>query len=139
MHFLCFLSKVFLLWRQLVKMNVSAYFFAGDLKPKTFYTVWLLPALEGLLPAAVSEWAFFLSRLAKNPASRVPEIECHTQDTAQITADSGDAENWAEVVARLVASPAFCIPTSMDIVLFFAVFIPVRRPAPYPNRYPKPL
>ena len=33
----------------------------------------------------------------------VPEIECHTQDTAQIIADSGVDANWAVVVARFVA------------------------------------
>ena len=80
-----------------------------------------------------------LSLMANIPASKVPEMECHTQDTAQITADSGVFANCAVVVARLVASPAFCIPTSMDMVLFFALFIPVSFPAPYPSRYPRPL
>ena len=83
--------------------------------------------------------AFLLSYAANNPARSVPEIECHVQDTAQIIADSGATANCAVVVARLVASPAFCIPTSMEIVLFFAVFIPVSLPAPYPSRYPSPL
>ena len=82
---------------------------------------------------------FILSYCANIPASNVPEIECHTQDTAQIIADSGVDANWAVVVARFVASPAFCIPTSIEIVLFFAVFIPVSLPAPYPSRYPSPL
>ena len=72
--------------------------------------------------------AFFLSRFAKKPARSVPEIECHTQETAQMTADSGVLENCAEVVARLVARPAFCIPTSMEMVRFLAVFIPVILP-----------
>ena len=66
-------------------------------------------------------------------------MECHTQETAQIIADSGVEANCAVVVARFVARPAFCIPTSIEIVLFFAVFIPVRRPAQYPKKYPRPL
>ena len=82
---------------------------------------------------------FILSYCANIPASNVPEIECHTQDTAQIIADSGVDANWAVVVARFVANPAFCIPTSIEIVRFFAVFIPVSFPAQYPRKYPKPL
>ena len=39
-------------------------------------------------------------------------------------ADSGVDANCAVVVARFVASPAFCIPTSIAIVLFLDVFIP---------------
>ena len=54
-------------------------------------------------------------------------------------ADSGVDANCAVVVARFVASPAFCIPTSIAIVLFLDVFIPTSFPAPYPNRYPSPL
>lgn len=61
------------------------------------------------------------------------------QDTAQMIADSGVDANCAVVVARFVARPAFCIPTSMEMVLFFDVFIPTSFPAPYPNRYPNPL
>ena len=64
------------------------------------------------------------------PASNVPEIECQVQETAQMIADSGVAENCAVVVARFVANPAFCIPTSIAIVLFFAVFMPTSFPAP---------
>ena len=52
-------------------------------------------------------------------------------------ADSGVDANCAVVVAKFVASPAFCIPTSIEIVLFFAVFIPVNRPAQYPRKYHK--
>ena len=40
-----------------------------------------------------SAFSFFRSRLAKNPAINVPEIECHTQDTAQMIADSGALAN----------------------------------------------
>ena len=58
---------------------------------------------------------FILSYCANIPASNVPEIECHTQDTAQIIADSGVDANWAVVVARFVANPAFCIPTSIEL------------------------
>ena len=82
---------------------------------------------------------FSLSYCANIPASNVPEIECHTQDTAQIIADSGVDANWAVVVARFVANPAFCIPTSIEIVRFYAVFIPVSFPAQNPRKYPKPL
>ena len=64
------------------------------------------------------------------PASSVPEIECQVQETAQMIADSGVAENCAVVVARFVASPAFCMPTSMAMVLFLAVFMPTSFPAP---------
>ena len=58
--------------------------------------------------------AFILSYCAKSPASNVPEMECHTQETAQIIADSGVEANCAVVVARFVARPAFCIPTSVS-------------------------
>ena len=64
------------------------------------------------------------------PASNVPEIECQVQETAQMIADAGVAENCAVVVARFVASPAFCMPTSMAMVLFLAVFMPTSFPAP---------
>lgn len=84
-------------------------------------------------------FSFFLSYIANIPASNVPEMECHVQDTAQIIADSGVEANCAVVVARFVASPAFCIPTSMEMVLFFDVFMPTSFPAPYPSRYPSPL
>ena len=79
----------------------------------------------------------FLSNKLNNPASNVPEIECHTQETAQIIADSGVEENCALVVAILVARPAFCIPTSIEIVRFFALVIPVKIPAQYPKAYPR--
>lgn len=51
--------------------------------------------------------SFFSSNLAYNPASKVPEIECHTHDTAQATAAWGVAAKCA--VAKLVASPAFLL------------------------------
>ena len=50
---------------------------------------------------------------------RAPEIECQTQETADATAASGIAGKC--FVARTVASPAFCIPTSIEIVRRFAV------------------
>ena len=64
-------------------------------------------------------------------------MECHVQDTAQMIADSGVEANCAVVVARFVASPAFCIPTSIAIVLFLDVFIPTSFPAPYPKQISK--
>ena len=45
----------------------------------------------------------------------------------------------AQVVARFVARPAFCIPTSIEIVLLLAVFIPVNIPTRYPIIYPRVL
>ena len=54
-------------------------------------------------------------------------------------ADSGVDANCAVVVARFVASPAFCIPTSIAIVLVLDVFIPTSVPAQYPNQDPSPL
>ncbi|EHP17143.1 hypothetical protein NMY220_0046 [Neisseria meningitidis NM220] len=52
----------------------------------------------------------------------VPETECHTQATAAATADSGlPGKNFA---LNPVAKPAFCTPTSIAKVRFFAVSIP---------------
>ena len=49
----------------------------------------------------------------------VPEIECQTHATAVATAAPGSCgKNFA---ARPVPSPAFCTPTSIDMVRFFAV------------------
>ena len=49
------------------------------------------------------------------PASNVPEIECQVQETAQMIADSGVAENCAVVVARFVANPASVSYTHLDV------------------------
>lgn len=49
----------------------------------------------------------------------VPDIECHAQLTAHGITASGQ-ETMKNSEARTVARPAFCIPTSMDIVRFFA-------------------
>ncbi len=49
-------------------------------------------------------------------AKIVPDIECHTQETAEIIAASGIKAKC--FVAKTVAKPAFCIPTSIDMVLF---------------------
>ena len=52
-------------------------------------------------------------------ARMVPEMECHAQLTAAgITARGHDTAK--NVDARTVASPAFCMPTSIDMVRFFA-------------------
>lgn len=49
----------------------------------------------------------------------VPDIECQAQLTAHgMTASGQEAMKNSE--ARTVASPAFCIPTSMEMVRFFA-------------------
>lgn len=49
--------------------------------------------------------SFLSSNLANNPASKVPEIECHTHDTTHAITTSGVAAKCA--VDKLVASPAF--------------------------------
>src|SRR3712207_238936 len=69
----------------------------------------------------------FLSHQRKPFAKIVPEIECHTQDTAQAIADSALVGKNFEL--NPVARPAFCTPTSIDNVRFFAVLIPNNFPA----------
>ena len=68
----------------------------------------------------------------KIPARIVPEIECHAHDMAHGTTASGLVA-IKKFVARLVANPAFCIPTSMLMVRFLAVLnlnsVPVRKPS----------
>ena len=54
------------------------------------------------------------SAALKMPASNAPETECHTHETAEATAASGIAGKC--LPASTVASPAFCMPTSMEIV-----------------------
>ena len=49
----------------------------------------------------------------------VPDIECQAQLTAHGMTASGQ-ETMKNSEARTVASPAFCIPTSMEMVRFFA-------------------
>ena len=49
----------------------------------------------------------------------VPEIECHAQLTAHGMTASGH-ETMKNSEARTVARPAFCIPTSMEMVRFLA-------------------
>lgn len=62
----------------------------------------------------------------------VPEIECQAHDMAQGTTASGFVA-IKKFVARLVAKPAFCIPTSMLIVRRLAVSkwnsVPVKNPS----------
>ena len=52
-------------------------------------------------------------------ASIVPDMECHAQLSAQGITAKGQVVA-KKVDASTVASPAFCIPTSMEMVLFFA-------------------
>ena len=75
----------------------------------------------------------FLSRAANHEARIVPEMECQAQLTAHgITAKGHDmAKNVEE---RTVARPAFCIPTSMEMVRFLAFEKPNILPAAYPRR-----
>ena len=49
----------------------------------------------------------------------VPDIECHAQLTAHGMTASGH-ETMKNSEARTVARPAFCIPTSMEMVRFLA-------------------
>ena len=54
------------------------------------------------------------------PAKIVPDMECHTHEMAHGTTANGLVA-MKKLDARLVANPAFCIPTSMLIVRFLAV------------------
>lgn len=49
----------------------------------------------------------------------VPEIECHAQLTAAGITASGQLMA-KKVEARTVARPAFCMPTSIEMVRFLA-------------------
>ena len=62
---------------------------------------------------------------------------CHAQEMAQGSTASGCAAK--KVPAMTVASPAFCMPTSMDMVRFLALLNPANFPAVHPSRYPKEL
>ena len=53
-------------------------------------------------------------------AMMVPLMECQAQLMALGTTAIG-LEATKKVMARLVPSPAFCIPTSMEMVRFLAV------------------
>ena len=64
-------------------------------------------------PRAASRSASESAKL-KTPASNAPEMECHTQDTAEAIAASGIAGKC--FTANTVASPAFCMPTSTATV-----------------------
>ena len=78
-----------------------------------------------------------LSMCKKMPAMMVPLMECQAQEMAQGSTESG----WAakKVPASTVARPAFCIPTSIDKVRFFAMLNRASRPAVQPSRYPREL
>ena len=68
---------------------------------------------------SIINYQLSLSLFLNHVASIVPDIECQAQLTAQGITASGQltAKN---VEASTVASPAFCIPTSIEMVLFFA-------------------
>lgn len=57
---------------------------------------------------------------------------CQAQEMAQGSTDRGCAAK--KVLARTVASPAFCIPTSMESVLLLGVLKRAKRPALHPKR-----
>ena len=63
-----------------------------------------------------------MSKCRYIPARMVPEMECQTHEMAHgRTANGWEAK---KTVARLVASPAFCMPTSILMVRFLAVLKP---------------
>ena len=72
-----------------------------------------------------------LSRRLKKPAKSAPEIECQMQETVEAIAASGIAGKC--FADRTVASPAFCIPTSIEIVRHFDFENFARRPVMYPK------
>ena len=80
---------------------------------------------------------FLSSHFTNILAKIVPEMECHTHETADTIAASGNAAKCFD--ARLVASPAFCIPTSIAMVRFFATPIFKALPTKNPNTYPNAL
>ena len=65
-----------------------------------------------------------------------PDILCHTEKIAPGTV--AIAKLGKDVIAKEVANPEFCMPISIDIAFFFAVFMCKRdaiiKPAAYPNR-----
>ena len=65
------------------------------------------------------------------PAKSAPDIECQTHETAEAMAASGIAGKcFAE---RTVASPAFCMPTSIAMVRRFAFENFAKSPIMYPE------
>ena len=72
-----------------------------------------------------------LSRRLKTPAKSAPEIECQTHETADAIAASGIAGKC--LAERTVASPAFCIPTSIETVRRLAFENLAKRPVKYPK------
>ena len=70
-----------------------------------------------MLPATYA--ATSPSRFLNHVASIVPEMECHAQLNAHGMTANGQVAT-KKVDASTVASPAFCIPTSIEIVRFFA-------------------
>ena len=74
----------------------------------------------------------FLKTEAKIP----PDILCHTEKMAPGTVAM--AKLGKDVIAKEVANPEFCIPISIDMAFFWAVFMckmeAIPKPATYPNR-----
>ena len=66
------------------------------------------------------------------PANIVPLMLCQAQEMAQ----GSTANGWAakKVPASTVANPAFCMPTSIEIVRFLAVLNLASEPAVHPNK-----
>ena len=88
------------------------------------YYLLVLFAESAVVDYCVALWR---SVRRKRPARMVPLMLCQAQEMAQGSTERG----WAakKVPARTVASPAFCMPTSMLMVRFLAVLKRARRPA----------
>ena len=112
-------------------------FFAFRKIFSTFFLFFLLFQQKSVFKAL--SYAFFpLSSAFKNrPARMVPLMLCQAHEMAQGRTERGCEAK--KVLAKTVAKPAFCMPTSIDIVRFLALLKPARRPAVHPSRYPKEL
>ena len=67
----------------------------------------------------------------------LPEKLCHTEKMAPGTVAIGNMAKW--VAASEVASPEFCIPTSMAIAVRLGKSMPSTFPTPYPRAKPSTL
>ena len=77
-------------------------------------------------------FSFPLSDFRNNPARMVPLMLCQAQEMAQGRTESGCVAK--KVPARTVANPAFCMPTSIEMVRFLAVLKPAIFPVVHPSR-----
>ena len=97
---------------------------------------WLYP--KGVPVPANKTTAISFNHLRRYKyATIAPEKLCHTLNKAPGMVASGYAAKC--MVARLLASPEFCMPTSMDIALFFGSGKPSKRPIRKPKLKPHTL